>query len=450
MIRKIFIFIFPEKSVMRPVKFVTLFLALFLLTSLSAAWWNDSFEYRTPINITENSGQELNDYQVELIVDTESLIAEGKMSDDCSDVRFANSSESELDYWIENGCNTASTTVWVQMNDIQASDREKIFMYHGNSEANSKSNPESTFTIYDDFNDNSLSSKWTAGRDDFSNYAQETNGELQISGSGSGGQYWKSSAWIQSSEPIGNASEGFVATVDSYAENNGARDQSYLMFYNDNTHAAAMTSSTEGSTHEAFTWEGGSVDVLHGRDGETWFSGDISSYSPQTYETIKMKWDAQEDTFYFYDDQGNQISRTVSWSNREFKLRLSSYARTSNGITGKFDNIEVRKYTSPSPTTSIGESQRGEICDRRGPLNECIIDQEHKVSGENFNVSNKLITESSSELYASPLFSRIKVTNTSRISGLWIGNFEITAKNIVLTSGAKFRPDDRITLNSKN
>jgi len=47
-----------------------------------------SFKYRIPINITENSGNNLTDYQVLLIINTQQLISQGKMRSDCSDIRF--------------------------------------------------------------------------------------------------------------------------------------------------------------------------------------------------------------------------------------------------------------------------------------------------------------------------------------------------------------------------
>jgi hypothetical protein len=67
--------------------------------------------YRRAIVIdnTLNSNT-LTDYQVLIHMDTASLISQGKMRSDCGDIRFTDSDgETLLSYWIEGGCNTAST-----------------------------------------------------------------------------------------------------------------------------------------------------------------------------------------------------------------------------------------------------------------------------------------------------------------------------------------------------
>jgi Domain of unknown function (DUF2341). len=54
-----------------------------------------------------------------LTVDTALLIAQGKMKPDCSDIRFTylypNNTEVEIPYWIESGCNTANTIIWIKV-----------------------------------------------------------------------------------------------------------------------------------------------------------------------------------------------------------------------------------------------------------------------------------------------------------------------------------------------
>jgi len=60
-----------------------------------AGWYDSNWFYRKPITIT-NSGSELTDYQVLVTVDTASLISANKMQSDCDDIRFADSSGTEL------------------------------------------------------------------------------------------------------------------------------------------------------------------------------------------------------------------------------------------------------------------------------------------------------------------------------------------------------------------
>ena len=113
----------------------------FLFTNPSLCWWNNSWQYRKPITInnTANSNN-LTDYQVLVRVDTAILISEGKMRSDCGDIRFVDSDDNtELSYWIESGCNTTNTTIWVKVPFIPANSSVDIFMYYGSQTVESAS-----------------------------------------------------------------------------------------------------------------------------------------------------------------------------------------------------------------------------------------------------------------------------------------------------------------------
>ncbi|MEA3429747.1 MAG: DUF2341 domain-containing protein, partial [Nanoarchaeota archaeon] len=65
-------------------------------TSILPDW-----SYKQPINITENTGSDLDEYQVNVSIDTASLISAGKMSSNCSDIKFEDTEGNNLFYWIE-------------------------------------------------------------------------------------------------------------------------------------------------------------------------------------------------------------------------------------------------------------------------------------------------------------------------------------------------------------
>jgi hypothetical protein len=68
-------------------------------------------------------------------MDTASLITGGKMQEDCDDLRVSDSDGStQLDYWIEGGCNTSSTQVWVRVPQIPDGGKT-IYVYYGNDSA---------------------------------------------------------------------------------------------------------------------------------------------------------------------------------------------------------------------------------------------------------------------------------------------------------------------------
>ncbi|MEM0324784.1 MAG: DUF2341 domain-containing protein, partial [Candidatus Aenigmatarchaeota archaeon] len=109
------------------------------------------WQYKVPIYITENSGNDLYDYQVLITIDTASLISQGKMRNDCGDIRFTDSDgKTLLNYWIEpNNCNTENTRIWVKVPYIPASSTKTIYLYYGNPEATSLSNGTATFIAFD-------------------------------------------------------------------------------------------------------------------------------------------------------------------------------------------------------------------------------------------------------------------------------------------------------------
>ncbi|HKZ94440.1 MAG TPA: DUF2341 domain-containing protein [Candidatus Bathyarchaeia archaeon] len=111
-------------------------------------WWNPVWRYRKPINLTENSGTTLSNYQVKLTID---YIA-SKMNPDFSDLRFIDKDQTSiLPYWIESAIPSVSAVVWIKVPNIPASGNQTIYMYYGNPSTNSIANGKATFEFYEDF-----------------------------------------------------------------------------------------------------------------------------------------------------------------------------------------------------------------------------------------------------------------------------------------------------------
>jgi len=157
--------LYIEKMKANSIATLTVFLTAVMLVSLlitfnastvlapsSDPWWNPSWRYRVPIYITENSGKNLVNYTIKLIVDTQTPISQGKMRSDCGDIRFVSQDGStKLPYWIESGINTPSTVIWVKIPLIPASGTIVIYMYYGNPSATSESDKNAVGIVSDDF-----------------------------------------------------------------------------------------------------------------------------------------------------------------------------------------------------------------------------------------------------------------------------------------------------------
>jgi hypothetical protein len=131
--------------------FLIFFSFIFLLQIQNAYASLGSWQYRRAINITSSLSTALTDYQVLITLNTQTLISQGKMRDDCGDIRFALANGSLISYWIESGCNTTSTRIWVKVPSIPANSNTTIYVYYGNPSATSLSNPDSTMELFDDF-----------------------------------------------------------------------------------------------------------------------------------------------------------------------------------------------------------------------------------------------------------------------------------------------------------
>jgi hypothetical protein len=115
---------------------IALALAPCLASATPPGWTND-----LQVFVSETSGADLSDYQVRLVVDTATLIADGKMRPDAGDLRFAGDAggTQPLPYWIEGGVNTASTVVWVRVPSIPANWATGFHLFSGNPAATSES-----------------------------------------------------------------------------------------------------------------------------------------------------------------------------------------------------------------------------------------------------------------------------------------------------------------------
>lgn len=121
------------------------------------------WHYRTPITLDNTSNPSpLVDYQLKLVMPTDALIGTGEMKADGGDIRFVNGAGVALPHWIVNNTlNTASTEIWVNIDNIPPSSTINIFMFYGNALANSTMDGDATFLHFDNFDGNALDfGKW--------------------------------------------------------------------------------------------------------------------------------------------------------------------------------------------------------------------------------------------------------------------------------------------------
>ena len=131
--KKLFPFILGMMIILAPVVAWSIYKA----DSANAAWLDYNYAKRKTITIT-NNGSAQTTYNIQLIIDTQTLITAGQMQSDCDDARFATTEGVSLSYYYEAGCNTSKTSFWVQIPTI-AVGSSTIYMYFSNGSANTAS-----------------------------------------------------------------------------------------------------------------------------------------------------------------------------------------------------------------------------------------------------------------------------------------------------------------------
>lgn len=97
---------------------------------------SDAWLYRRKIVIENEVGRKRFEKDIPIIVNTQELIASGKLQPNCNDIRFLDEDgRTPLRYQIpdpEKGCNKSKTEIWIKINSLPAEGKTIYFLY-GNS-----------------------------------------------------------------------------------------------------------------------------------------------------------------------------------------------------------------------------------------------------------------------------------------------------------------------------
>jgi hypothetical protein len=105
------------------------------------------------------SGSTLTDHNVLVELDTATIISAGDLTSDCGDIRVYDSDDSTLlDYWIESGCNTADTQIWVKVPSIPDGGKTIYMHYDGTTTTDGTQAWAGDFTL---LYNNTCPSGWT-------------------------------------------------------------------------------------------------------------------------------------------------------------------------------------------------------------------------------------------------------------------------------------------------
>jgi len=311
-------------------------------------WIVDSmtFKYRRKITITEQSGNDLTDYQVLVELNSTNFNFEHTQTNG-EDIRFTDGNGNLLDYWIESwDAVNESAKVWVKVPSIPANSSVEIFLYYGNEEVTDASDGEATFEFFDDFED--YTEKWQEGGDSPTVSSETVDGRSVVKitngGSNCGGIETKQNINVEN-RVIERMVKGWT-TAD-----NGDADECICI---DTAWKASLWCS-DNLMHGLFDLKEYVPIEKHGL--KIGGNGDVSlgseSLSTVEWQKVITIIETGKITGICRDEE---ISQTGTPSTYEGKLMLSVDNNQNNaGIY--YDWLFVRKYTEPEPSVSLGAEE---------------------------------------------------------------------------------------------
>jgi len=319
-------------------RFIQAIIVLSLVLAVIPIPVYEAGNYRTPITITEQSGNDLTDYQVKIVLDN-TWDGWGHVSSDGSDIYFLDSSNNPLYYWIEEfDYSNQEATIWVKVPSIPASSSVTIYMYYGGDNPYASYNdPGNVFLWFDDF-ETDLSA-WSltieSGSIELSSdYVYTGSSSVKIVDTGS------SSSDKNYMFRSVSFSESIICEVMFYDITGQSGSEAQVLRFDDGTNKVIVGVS-EASIANDYGY----------RFGSTWYDTGIARSNG--WHRLSIAWD---DSVYKIYLDGQYIDSSPTGYGSPTYLELGS-EWGEEASTFYYDTLIIRKYVDPEPSVSIGSSE---------------------------------------------------------------------------------------------
>ena len=291
-------------------------------------WWNQSWQWREPINISNTAG-DLTNYQVRIDLNSSNVGSHFNWSNNGSDIRFTNSTDDELNFWIESwDSSSQEATIWVNVTSLPNNQNTTIYMYYGNSGASSESNITNTFLLGDDFESSSVNTDiWdtynSVSQSDGKITIQDTDGEI-VSKTSFGvntALEFYGKLYLNSESGCDMVSGGYDRYPNPYV---------MIRHYGDDPSNAFQGIGYDGSSD----------------------NGVNIATEDNDYHHFKEIRNGTNNVVFYVDDNEGIVSSNFPTDSRVIK----AWTRYSGNLI-EMDYLFVRKYADPEPTTSFGSEE---------------------------------------------------------------------------------------------
>ena len=263
------------------------------------------------------------------------LSATKLVSSTCDDLRFTDSDGlTLLNYWVESGCGTAATKVWLKMPTLPIGARQ-FYLNWANPPASAMSSATSVFDLYDDFAGTTIDAgKWVVA--DNGSYLSQNN---EITATGGNG------AW---------GSNSMYSTADF------ARPFTLELKHKRTAGNEIVFGAKDASSNATFNFYTYAAYPLYGTDLQVYESGSGRGSKATVASNV---WE-----FYKFEVLSTGAKYYVGTSPAAYSLFYDSSFSSTSPLKIGFDNrnqafsiddVRVRKYAATPPTFAVGALETG-------------------------------------------------------------------------------------------
>ena len=328
---------------------IVISLGIFVLmpakTAMAQDWLEGGWEYRKPVTITNNTGSSQSDYQVRVTLNTAFSIAADKMLSDCADIRFTDSGgTTTISHWLESNCNSAFTSLWVEVPSIPTG-TSTIFAYYGSSTAATVSNGDSTFVFFDDFSGTTINTteKWTEV-DSASNFITQNNRLIIANGTGA----WTTTG-LYSQANFTRASLIAQAKYKSSCGTGAIYHDTTMLWWKDTSTSINHPQFIYALYFNKKALEFSNLNIYESGTSKA----TVGSFGCGTQYWVRQILKASSGAITQISTDGKRWT-TLYDSNVSNTSPLKVGFTHYQGGTVEIDDFIVRKYASPEPTTKVG------------------------------------------------------------------------------------------------
>jgi hypothetical protein len=301
--------------------------------ALKSDWYQTAWSRRAPVTIN-NTGAALTAFQVKV-----TLTYDSDMKSDFSDIRFTDSNGTTLlPYWRESYTAASSAIFWVKVPSVPRGTKT-IYVYYGNPSVSTASDGTATFEFFDDFSKDL--SKWTihtGGKISINTSYGNPAPCLEINGGSTSG-YPYGLGIIGTDKSFNNFLDGIIE-ADIFPDKNGLPEIIFRGNYKQNT-------GYKGRWDTRDDWE--SPFFMPPYAYWEQFGDDVERFG-MIGQWQKAKLVITHDTYEIYSNDKLMASARDDEYLDSGEIGLANHY----GNFSRFDNVRVRKYASPEPSTTTG------------------------------------------------------------------------------------------------